>query len=649
MTPAQTSEQAIEVVAECVGGIDRSTVTLRPGVNVLVGRNATNRTSFLQALMAALGSTRASLKGDAEEGRVDLTVGGERYTRTLTRHDGSVTFEGDPYLDDSEKADLFAFLLETNEARRAVARGDDLREIVMRPVDTGSIRAEIERLTAERREVDARLEDVEEAKDRLPELEERRQSLEDDIEEKRERLAEIRAELEDSDRGVDAVREREDELDERLSALNEARSTLEEVRYQLETERESLESVRREHSTVAEERDELPETPEETIEELERRQEELRRRKRECDSTVSTLQTVIQFNEEMLEGENGLIDLLREREDGASSTAVTDRLLDETGVCWTCGTEVDADRIEATLDRLRDIAREKRSERAELNERLEELKAKHDELKTASERRTELERREERLIDEIENREAAIERLGEERSETEDRLEELQEAVSDLESEVDGTVLERHEEATQTEFELGRLDGDLESVEERIREAEETVETESDLRERREELSEELEDLRTRVDRLERETVERFNDHMAELLDILDYENLERVWLERRERQTRAGRGTVTRSEFELHLVRRTTDGTAYEDTVDHLSESEREVTGLVFALAGYLVHAVYETLPFMLLDSLEAIDSERIAALVEYFETYAPTIVVALLPEDARALDDDYTRIDEI
>ncbi|WP_254538887.1 archaea-specific SMC-related protein [Halomarina litorea] len=649
MTPAQTSEHAIEVEAEHVGGIDRSAVTLHPGVNVLVGRNATNRTSFLQALMAGLGSSGASLKGDAEEGRVELTVDGERYTRTLTRRNGSVAFGGDPYLDDPTKADLFAFLLETNEARQAVARGDDLREVVMRPVDTASIQADIERLIAERREIDAELEDVEDAKARLPELEERRRSLEADVEAKREELAEIRAELEDSDSGVEAAREREDELDERLDALNDARSTLEDVRYQLETERESLDSVREEHSSLAEEREDLPETPEEAIEELERRQEELRRRKRECDSTVSTLQTVIQFNEEMLEGENGLIELLRE-EDGESAGAVTDRLLgDDAGVCWTCGTEVDADRIEATLDRLRDIAREKRAERANLTEQLEELKAEHDDLTTASERRATLEQREERLADEIGDREDAIERLKEERAEVQDRLEELQDAVSDLESEVDETVLERHEEATEVEFELGRLDSDLERVEERIREAESVVETEADLREERERIASDLEDLRTRVDRLERETVEQFNEHMEELLSVLDYGNLERVWLERRERQAREGRRTVTRSDFDLHIVRRTDEGTTYEDTVEHLSESEREVTGLVFALAGYLVHAVYETLPFMLLDSLEAIDSERIAALVEYFEAYAPTIVVALLPEDAQALSEGYTRITDI
>jgi uncharacterized protein YhaN len=72
-------------------------------------------------------------------------------------------------------------------------------------------------------------------------------------------------------------------------------------------------------------------------------------------------------------------------------------------------------------------------------------------------------------------------------------------------------------------------------------------------------------------------------------------------------------------------------------------------VTGLVFALAGYLAHDVYEEIPFMLLDSLEAIDSERIATLVEYMREYAEFLVVALLPEDAASLDDDHEYITEI
>ena len=69
-------------------------------------------------------------------------------------------------------------------------------------------------------------------------------------------------------------------------------------------------------------------------------------------------------------------------------------------------------------------------------------------------------------------------------------------------------------------------------------------------------------------------------------------------------------------------------------------------MTGLVFALAGYLVHDVYETVPFMLLDSLEGIDSERIVTLLDYFESHVPYLVVALLEEDAQAVETEHARI---
>jgi hypothetical protein len=158
-------------------------------------------------------------------------------------------------------------------------------------------------------------------------------------------------------------------------------------------------------------------------------------------------------------------------------------------------------------------------------------------------------------------------------------------------------------------------------------------------------LVEQLTDQRTKIDQIEAEAVDSFNGHMESILELLGYENIERIWIERIE--TPAADDAQTR--FELHIVRTTDNGAAYEDTIDHLSESEREVTGLIFALAGYLVHDLHETVPFMLLDSLEAIDSNRIAALVEYFADYADFLVVALLPEDAQALDDEFTRVRSI
>lgn len=59
--------------------------------------------------------------------------------------------------------------------------------------------------------------------------------------------------------------------------------------------------------------------------------------------------------------------------------------------------------------------------------------------------------------------------------------------------------------------------------------------------------------------------------------------------------------------------------GTVSEDRIERLSESEREVTGVVFGLAGYLVYEVHEDVPFMLLDLIKAIDADPMAHLVEY------------------------------
>lgn len=50
-----------------------------------------------------------------------------------------------------------------------------------------------------------------------------------------------------------------------------------------------------------------------------------------------------------------------------------------------------------------------------------------------------------------------------------------------------------------------------------------------------------------------------------------------------------------------------------------------------------------------MLLDSVEAVDSQRVADLVEYFTDYSEYLVAALLEEDSTALDDSYQRITDL
>jgi chromosome segregation ATPase len=659
MSHSQASERLAEIHAENIGGIDETAVSLSPGVTALTGRNATNRTSLLQALIGALGSDGFSLKGDADEGRVELTLGEEEniYTRTLAREHGTIVMGGEPYLDDPEGADLFAFLLENSEARQAVAREDDLREVIMCPVDTDAIQSEISQLETQKRDLDDQLDRLDSLDDRLPDLEQQRTQLEDQIETKRAELDDKKADIEDADSTVDDTREQKAEFEDALNTLQEARSDLDDVRYRLDSERESIQALEDEREEISTELEELSETPAGDISDIDAEIDRLREHKQSLESTISQLQRVLQFNEEMREGDNpdlqqALQDTTDSEIDDTDEGALTDQLVadeDETTVCWTCGSEVESEAIDDTLDSLRSLRQEKSHERNDLSSELDDLTSKRSELQADRERRERLDRKHNEVVNEIDDRESTVEELTNERDDLEDEINDLEADVEALEEAEHSELLDLHKEANQLEFELGRLENDLEDITDEI----ETVEADLDERERlekeRDDLREELADLRTRVEQLEAQAVEEFNEHMQTILGILEYKNIERIWIERAEREVREGRQKVQRGVFDLHVVRSTADGTTYEDTVEHLSESEREVTGLVFALAGYLVHDLHETLPFMMLDSLEALDPNRIAALVEYFDEYAEYLVVALLPEDAAALDGDYQRVTDI
>jgi DNA repair exonuclease SbcCD ATPase subunit len=357
----------------------------------------------------------------------------------------------------------------------------------------------------------------------------------------------------------------------------------------------------------------------------------------------------------MFEGDNPeLQQALQNTTDSESADegALTDQLVAEEGeitVYWTCGNEVEREAIDETFDSLRSLRQEKSHERNDLSGELDELTTKRSELQSDRDRRERLERDLDEVEREIDDRESTVEKLTDEREQLEDEIDEREAVVENLEDKDHSELLDLHKDANHLKFELGQLENDLENVTDEIKEIEADLDERERLEEQRDDLQKELADLRTRIEQLEAQAVEEFNEHMQTILGVLEYENIERIWIERAEREAREGRRKVQQGVFDLYVVRSTEDGTTYEDTVEHLSESEREVTGLVFALAGYLVHDLYETLPFMVVDSLEALDPGRIAALVEYFEEYAEYLVVALLPEDAAALDDKYQRVTDI
>lgn len=648
MSSQGSAPKTIDVHVENIGGITEANVSLRPGVTILAGRNATNRTSFLQALMAAMGSNNASLKGDAEEGKVEIMLNGETHTREFIREESGVRTDGSPYLGDPMAAELYAFLLEENEARRAVARGGDLHEIIMRPIDTDEVEAEISRLKEEKRTIDEKIDEIAAVESRLTDLESERTTLLSKIESKKQQLEHKHEELQETETSVAESREGQDDLEVALEELKEARSELKDVKYKIETDQKSLSELEDEKERLQHSREDLPESVAKRLDEINDRIERVRDDRRELDSTLSDLGTVIEFNEEMLgETSREVLEVLRDDSDQESPTRQL--VEDSSVVCWTCGSSVSRSTIEETLEDLRGFQQEKAKEREQLNEELDAMSEERSNLQAQKDKNERIRRRLQQIKDKRERRTDAIAEQRKRRAELEDEIDDLQERVEQLEEHVQSEILDRHREVNQLEFELDRLDSELTKTEAEIDTVEARIDEREQLQDRRNTVQEQLEHQRSRLDSLRESAIEAFNKHMMNILELLDYSNLERIWIEQTQQEVRDGRRKAIEETFELHIVRSSESGTTYEDTIEHLSESERETTGLVFALAGYLVHDVHELLPLLLVDSLEAIDSERIAALIDYFEEYVDYLVVALLSEDAAATAERHERISDI
>lgn len=641
-----SNQAPVSVSITNIGGIDDATFSLSDEATVLTGENATNRTSALRAIMAALGSNRASLKGDAEEGSVRLEYNGTEYTRYLHRDGDHVRFSGDPYLDDPAVADLFAFVLESNEARQGVRRGDDLREIIMRPIDTDQIEAEIKQCQETREEIDNQLAEIEEVKAELPNLENQRVQKESELAETRTELDAIDAQIDEHDADIDgeaSLQQRRDEAYERLRDVQSTRSAL---TFDLETKQRTLDELTAERDDLLATLEELPDQSTDTAE-LEKRIDDLRDRKASLTRRLTDLNGLIEFNDEMLADEPE--QLLKQTDERQHDKASLAQLSTETTICWTCGSEVETTMIDETVSALKNVRQDIVAEQSEVTDQLEDLLARQKNIDDQIESRADTERRLTAVRNEIEAIQADIAGLNEQIDTTQGEITDLQSEIESLETDDYDVIINRHQKATEKQVQIDQLEDDIEGLSEKIAAYEETIATRSDLKTDREALTDQLTELRNRVDQIEREAVTEFTAQMETVLDLLGYGNLERIWIERTETEAHKGPGKTSESTFDLHVVRTTDDGAAYEDTVEHLSESEREVTGLVFALAGYLVHDVGETVPFMIADSLEAIDRDRIATLLDHFQAKAPHIVVALLTEDAAELPDEYQYVESV
>lgn len=742
-TDALQSGGKMQVFIENIGGITNEERTITPGITPLVGENATNRTSFLTAVMAGLGSKRDDLisvntETESEEGTVKLRAAGETFTRTVsTDTTGRTVMTGTPLVESSDTAellDLYAFLHGNNEVRNTVESNGDLYNVLMRPVDTSKIERERNRKKNKKEELEKELHEIQQNKKEVS-------GVEHEIERKRERESELQEERDDIqtriqslERDIESVRKQEqsepnEEIEELEEKRQEIKTTIEELeeeksrqsarlnRFEQEREhqKEKLRSLLDEatdlissEGTPAVEKitDGTTDTSSHsktcenkfgtTIDSLESRIKEIKKEKREIEQERYQLQEVRTNIDDLIDiakqaadekikiektaGERLSDDALdgpitfstddadQEASRDDSNAHLTDEL---TGTeqdkqrssrqCLVCGQSIEGKTIGDVVSQYESIRKEIADQIDRIDDRIESLQKnittgqrrikKAEELKgnlaKAQEEITELD---DRIGDEKGKLETYDERIEQKRGDLEEIESELNQIALQMEADTDSDrskreqeieslqtrISERTEELVEKKSEINNLEAEIETLETKHEELRAQADREEQIKTNLERIENELDDLLGMVNTKEQALAERFNNHMELVVDRLGFSNIERVWIEHTNSTGERKTSLDKTGQFELHIVRKRDSGTAYECKLEHLSESERTVVGLVFALTGYLVHDVADVCPVVILDSIEMVDAERVAAFLSVLEELVDSRwnLIALLPD---------------
>jgi len=569
---------------ENIAGILDGSATVDPGLNAVRGSNWQGKSSFIEAVKTALGTSTELTEGE-ESGQVRLRTPDREVTVELVREDGTVRRNGSSYLDDEYdaiRAGLFACLDERNEVRSAVRRGENLESVLLRPLDFQNLDERIADLKREREQIQSELSGAKEAKKRLPTIQEQVTQLEAEIADLREKRDELEATGDGDGDGDGSDGDRiERQLSEARTEQSQAENRIERLERTIERTEERLEERRDELESL-----EVP-ADVDVESELAAARENLQRAKR--DSEV--LQSVYSANEMVLK--ESRLDLL---------TEVERELTGDTVVCWTCGNEADQADLESQLAELGDKVAELRARVERCRDEVAGLEARREEIDQVNRRRRDIESEITELEETLADRRQSLE-------EAEQRYEDAAASVAELTEAVDETVeaiSDVESEIKYREAELEDTRGELSELEARANRVE-TLEAES------EEIRTEIRELRNRKDEIKRRAREAFDEAMDDVLARFD-----------------TGFETARLTpDFDLVVAR---DGR--EARLDALSEGELELIGFVAALAGYESFDVDEAVPLLLVDGVGGLADDNLHTLIDYLHERTEYLVFTAYPE---------------
>jgi chromosome segregation ATPase len=612
----------ISLAVENIGGIDTFECSFDSQVGVVSGPNASNKTSLLKAIAFGLGRSTVPIKNDAKEARVELEIDRKRVVRTATATANGTNVSGDGWLSDRgdvELLDQFACLLEFNDLRQAVRSNGDFEQLLKGPMDLDSLERKRATKLEEKRSLQA-------AVDQLEGIDNQVETARSDLADTRERVNEQEAELEE-------LRAQQTDVsteDDRQQELREQRADLISERNEYERQIADLEdAIKRLEERLADIDDEIEAARDASkqynIDQLKQRRTETKQELRDIEDRIDIFQSVLTANREMLNSPH------------SGALGKDSGLVEDTITCWACGNEAAESDVEATAERLQELVAADKERRREYEPQLSDI---DDQIDAAQEAQRRVEELEGERRDLKQQRESRIESLETQR----EQLDKLEDKLETVDAELEAYADKQESEASGLAAEIEDVQMNLHTARSEVERLESRIENLTGKREQRqkkanriETLSAEITTLTEQIENREQRLRTEFNEAMDDILSVLEYESIDRVWLD---------------GNFDL-VIAREIDGVTRQDRIEHLSESERETVGLVLGLAGYVAYDVADSVPVLLIDTLGAFDSNRVAELIAYFAEEAPRLAAALLPANAAAvrdhdIDHDLIRPDE-
>ncbi|MEF8771084.1 archaea-specific SMC-related protein [Halodesulfurarchaeum sp.] len=569
----------VEISIANVGGIRNGQSTIESGLNVVRGANWKGKTSFIHAVESALGIPVSITEG-SDSGSVTLSGDGLDANVEITQTNGTPAITGTPILETKSaqaKARLYACLDELNPIRQAIRTGENLESVLTRPLDLENIDERIGELKSERDQIDSEIAKAENSKNAIPQVKERIVTLESQIAEHKSRLEELEA------GEGEGVSDKRDELSQVRSKRNRLQSEINRLNRSIDRYKGKIEEYESELQSIS-------------VEDIDVDYGDIEAKKEELDeirSDIKVLESLFTANNLVLE-ENSL-GLISDVEHGLDTDAFQ---------CWICGGETTRQEVESNITQLQEKLQVRRS-------KLNDIKGELNALETEYEQHQQQQKRKQVLEEDIQDLERELADKKQTLADRDATVADLETRINSLSADVDESV----EEITDIESELKFRQTELEEAEEELEQHQRSAYQLDQLEDQREEIREELTELRDRKSSIKAEMRETFQETIQKIIN--DFE-------------TGFESARLT-SNFKLVVARN-----GHEANLEALSEGELEILGFVAALAGYEAFDVSETVPFLLLDGLEALSDDNLHQIVTYFENRAEYLLITAHPEHA-------------